>query len=138
MSFGIAAGEILFVESDLGGGVTFLFKGTYKLIACVFFYGLFSLVQSKVADGKHMPRVMDFIKHIGINSLPIYLIHYFYLPRVPFVGKALREVLTSSYTLPAELLVGIISASATIALTLATIYVIRLSCTLRFLLLGEK
>ena len=74
---------------------------------------------------------------LGNWSLPIYLVHYFFIPILPPLDTLL-PALEPSARLPLELLLYFAGALVTLLPTLAVIYCLKFNPYLDFLLFGEK
>lgn len=74
---------------------------------------------------------------LGNWSLPIYLVHYFFIPILPPLDT-LFPALEPSARLPLELLLYFAGALVTLLPTLAVIYCLKFNPYLDFLLFGEK
>ena len=73
----------------------------------------------------------------GNWSLPIYLVHYFFIPILPPLDTLL-PALEPSARLPLELLLYLAGSLVTLLPTLAVIYCVKFNPYLDFLLFGEK
>lgn len=85
-------------------------------------------------DGK----VLRALQLIGKQSLPIYLIHYFFLPALPMIGAFLTTIPDPSRLFLTETILAAINASIVITVTLFTIKIIRTDKYLAFLCFGDR
>lgn len=76
--------------------------------------------------------------HLGRESLPIYLTHYFFLPVLPMMTPFLLQLPSKAAAFSWELLFAFLGAMWVLLLTLGTIRLVKLSPTLTMLLYGEK
>ena len=74
---------------------------------------------------------------LGQWSFPIYLVHYFFIPRFPFLADYINSI-DAHLRLGSELLIYLGGALLTLIPTLAIIWCIKLNPYLDFFLFGEK
>ena len=106
----------------------------YRLMALSFFVVLLNALHAVTERGG---RLSNWLVRLGQWSLPIYFVHYFFLPAAPGVGAWIAAALPW-YRLSMELAIGGIGTLVALLPTLAVIYCIRLNPYLDFALFGEK
>lgn len=73
---------------------------------------------------------------LGQWSLPIYLVHYFFIPRISFLADYINSI--DAHLIGSELLIYFGGAVLTLVPTLAVVWCIKLNPYLDFFLFGEK
>ena len=73
---------------------------------------------------------------LGQWSLPIYLVHYFFIPRISFLADYINSI--DAHLIGSELLIYFGGAVLTLVPTLAVVWYIKLNPYLDFFLFGEK
>lgn len=105
-----------------------------RLMALSFFAFLVYTFGLMTEGGSRLGKAFVFL---GNWSLPIYLVHYFFIPILPPLDTLL-PALEPSARLPLELLLYFAGALVTLLPTLAVIYFLKFNPYLDFLLFGEK
>ncbi|WP_455515757.1 acyltransferase family protein [Porphyromonas sp.] len=106
----------------------------YRLMALSFFVVLLNVMHAVTERGG---RLSKWLVLLGQWSLPIYFVHYFFLPEAPGMRAWLCEALPW-YRLSMELAIGGIGTLVALLPSLVVVYCIRLNPYLDFALFGEK
>ena len=106
----------------------------YRLMALSFFVVLLNAMHAVTERGG---RLSKWLVLLGQWSLPIYFVHYFFLPAAPGMRAWIASALPW-YRLSMELAIGGIGTVVALLPTLAVVYCIRLNPYLDFALFGEK
>lgn len=121
-------------KTYLGNYLAYGLWDMYRLMALSFFVVLLNAMHAVTERGG---RLSKWLVLLGQWSLPIYFVHYFFLPEVPGMRAWLCEALPW-YRLSMELAIGGIGTVVALLPTLAVVYCIRLNPYLDFALFGEK
>lgn len=105
-----------------------------RLMALAFFAFLVYTFGLMTEGSSRLGKAFVFL---GNWSLPIYLVHYFFIPILPPLDTLL-PALAPATRLPLELLLYFAGALVTLLPTLAVIYCLKFNPYLDFLLFGEK
>ena len=106
----------------------------YRLMALSFFVVLLNAMHAVTERGG---RLSKWLVLLGQWSLPIYFVHYFFLPAAPGMRAWIAAALPW-YRLSMELAIGGIGTVIALLPTLVVVYCIRLNPYLYFALFGEK
>jgi putative acyltransferase len=106
----------------------------YRLLALSSFVLIFYALSYLTEKDNFIARALIFL---GQWSLPIYLVHYFFIPRFPFLADYINSI-DAHLRLGSELLIYFGGAVLTLVPTLAVIWCIKLNPYLDFFLFGEK
>jgi fucose 4-O-acetylase-like acetyltransferase len=79
-------------------------------------------------------RIGAFLSYIGRRTLDIYMLHYFFLPKLPELGDWLK----SCPNLAIELVLVLLLSIVVIGISLITSNIIRVSDTLAYYLFGKR
>ena len=121
-------------KTYLGNYLAYGLWDMYRLMALSFFVVLLNAMHAVTERGG---RLSKWLVLLGQWSLPIYFVHYFFLPEAPGMRAWLCEALPW-YRLSMELAIGGIGTLVALLPSLAVIYCIRLNPYLDFALFGEK
>ena len=121
-------------KTYLGNYLAYDLWDMYRLMALSFFVVLLNVMHAVTERGG---RLSKWLVLLGQWSLPIYFVHYFFLPEAPGMRAWLCEALPW-YRLSMELAIGGIGTLVALLPTLAVVYCIRLNPYLDFALFGEK
>lgn len=106
----------------------------YRLLALSSFVLIVYALSYLTEKDNFIARALIFL---GQWSLPIYLVHYFFIPRFPFLADYINSI-DAHLRLGSELLIYFGGAVLTLVPTLAVIWCIKLNPYLDFFLFGEK
>ena len=106
----------------------------YRLLALSSFVLIVYALSYLTEKDNFIARALIFL---GQWSLPIYLVHYFFIPRFPFLADYINSI-DAHLRLGSELLIYFGGAVLTLVPTLAIIWCIKLNPYLDFFLFGEK
>ena len=106
----------------------------HRLMAVSFFL-LMVYVMHEVTEREG--RIGRWLVTLGQWSLPIYFVHYFFIPAFPGMNNFLANI-SSTLRLSTELFILMGGTVMTLLPSLAVIYCIRLNPYLDFVLFGEK
>ena len=106
----------------------------YRLLALSSFVFIVYALSYLTEKDNFIARALIFL---GQWSLPIYLVHYFFIPRFPFLADYINSI-DAHLRLGSELLIYLGGAVLTLVPTLAIIWCIKLNPYLDFFLFGEK
>lgn len=95
-------------------------------------FGLFRRCGRFFSENKFIGKPLQYV---GRRTLDIYLIHYFVLMAIPTV---VRPFITDTSNVPLSIVVGIMSATVVVAISLAISRTLRLSDYVAYYLLGER
>ncbi|WP_455107634.1 acyltransferase family protein [Porphyromonas sp.] len=108
-----------------------------RLLALSFFVLMANVMSAVTERGGGLGLLSRGLVKLGQWSLPIYFVHYFFLPALPGMNAFLAGI-TPTLRLSTELFVLLGGTVMTLLPTLAVIYCIRLNPYLDFALFGEK
>ena len=106
----------------------------YRLLALSSFVLIVYALSYLTEKDNFIARALIFL---GQWSLPIYLVHYFFIPRISFLADYINSI-DAHLRIGSELLIYLGGAMLTLAPTLAIIWCIKLNPHLDFFLFGEK
>lgn len=105
----------------------------YRLLALSSFVLIVYALSYLTEKDNFIARALIFL---GQWSLPIYLVHYFFIPRISFLADYINSI--DAHLIGSELLIYFGGAVLTLVPTLAVVWCIKLNPYLDFFLFGEK
>ena len=129
-------GGLVFLRLDTVG-VPYLQYGLlhpYRLLSLSSFVLIVYALSYLTEKDNFIARALIFL---GQWSLPIYLVHYFFIPRISFLADYINSI-DAHLRIGSELLIYFGGAVLTLVPTLAVVWCIKLNPYLDFFLFGEK
>lgn len=117
-----------------GGIPSYAWNNIYRIIVPAFFILCIYVFSSWEKLGGKVFKVFVLM---GQWSLPIYLVHYFFIPRISFLADYINSI-DAHLRIGSELLIYFGGAVLTLVPTLAVVWCIKLNPYLDFFLFGEK